>query len=181
MASIWLVSGERGSGKTSLCAAVVRRIRAAGWDVAGLLSPAVTADGRKIGIDVLALRSGARRRLANARLLAQESENDIQTRAWSFDGEALEWGNQVLQTAAPCDLLVIDELGMLEFERGQGWLNGMETVDRGLYRHALVVIRPELLAAAQARWAGARIIQISQVDEQQAQALADQILSDSPG
>lgn len=179
MANIWLVSGERGSGKTTLCAAVVRRMRAAGWDVAGLLSPAVLGDGRKLGIDVLDLRSGARRRLANARV-TEEVPDGIHTRAWAFDSEALEWGDRVLQSAVPCDLLVVDELGMLEFERSQGWVSGLAVLDERRYRHALAVVRPELLEPAQQRWPDAQVVTVQQVIEQQAQKLADQLLS-NPG
>ena len=177
MARIWLVSGERGAGKTSLCSAVVQWVRAAGWDVAGLLSPAVLADGRKLGIDVLDLRSGGRRRLANARLFEEERDNGIHTRAWAFDPEALDWGDRVLQAVGSCDLLVVDELGMLEFERGQGWLSGLTALDGRQYRHALAVIRPELLATAQERWPDAQIVAVQQLDEQQARRLADEILA----
>ena len=37
------------------------------------------------------------------------------------DAEVLAWGTRILQQATPCDLLVVDELGPLKFERGEGW------------------------------------------------------------
>ena len=179
MGRIWLISGGRGAGKTTLCAAVIGRAQAAGWDVAGLLSPAVVTGGRKTAIAALDLRRGERRLLARARAAAageQDGESPIRTRAWSFDPAVLAWGDRVLQAAVPCDLLVVDELGTLEFERGQGWLSGLAALDSGRYRQALAVIRPELLAAAQARWPAAQLVAVSAVDDRQALALAGQIL-----
>jgi hypothetical protein len=59
--------------------------------------------------------------------------------------------------AVPCGLLVVDELGPLEFERAQGWLSGLTALDSGEYELGLVVIRPELMGAALARWPEAGI------------------------
>jgi hypothetical protein len=91
---------------------------------------------------------------------------------WAFDGEALAWGNQVLGNIHPCDLLVIDELGPLEFERGEGWMHGFTAVDDGDYTLAVVVIRPDLVDKALEKWPCANILEIDKPENVAAQAEA---------
>ena len=73
-------------------------------------------------------------------------------------------------------MLIVDELGVLEFERDQGWVAGLAAIDSGDYRLGVVVIRPELLDQAQRRWPTARVIEISGVD--QASRAAERVMRD---
>jgi len=144
------------------CRHLVDLARIAGWQVRGILCPAVFANGQKVAIEAEALPSGSRRQLATRRLAGQPQTGPA-TRRWQFDPEVVAWGNRILQQAPPCDLLVIDELGPLELERGEGWAAGLTALEGGDYRGAVVVIRPELLAAARHRWPTACVITIEQV------------------
>lgn len=148
-----VITGERGCGKTTLCQALAVAARGAGWDVAGVLSPARVVDGRKVAFDGVDLRRGERRQLAQR--TAKDAPGEL---GWEFDVSAMAWANEVLGAAVPCDLLIVDELGPLEFEQGQGWMAGLEAVASGKYRHAVVVVRTELLEAAQATWPQARVL-----------------------
>ena len=65
-----------------------------------------------------------------------------------FDPCVLSWARQRLSRATPCDFLVIDEIGPLELERGEGWANAVDVLRDGDFGLALVVVRPELLAQA---------------------------------
>ncbi|HEY83524.1 MAG TPA: hypothetical protein G4N96_00215 [Chloroflexi bacterium] len=175
MASLTLLTGPRGAGKTSLCLHKAEKARADGQTVAGLLSPARFERNYKVGIDALDLRSGQRRPLAQRRSKATGGApfdlsaslkagfahlRQLETSNWRFDPDALAWGAEVLRQATPCDLLIIDELGPLEFERRGGWLVALDIITQGDYRHALVVVRPELLEVAQNRWPWAEIWQV---------------------
>ncbi|HEX2980258.1 MAG TPA: nucleoside-triphosphatase [Anaerolineaceae bacterium] len=161
---ILLISGPRGAGKTCLCARFAARLQAVGWDLAGIISPGVYGERGRVAIQTLDLRSNQRRTLASLRA-GQSSA--IQTAGWSFDANSLSWGNRVLEQATPCDVLVIDELGPLEFIRGQGWTAGIAALDRGSYRFALAVIRPELIALAGKRWPRAQVAEIRSCAEGQ--------------
>lgn len=152
---LWIISGPRGAGKTSLCARLVELARQAGWETAGLLSPAVFSGGVKTGIAVTDLRGGETRALA--RLTRPGETAAVHTVQWAFDEQVLAWGDRVLAQSTPCDLLVVDELGPLEFQRGQGWLSGLAAVDTRAYRLGLLVLRPELLEQAAARWPDTRV------------------------
>jgi nucleoside-triphosphatase len=158
-ARLFLITGPSGAGKTTWCGELAELARARGLRLAGLWSPAVFVNGRKIGIDMVDLRTQERRRLANLRGKEAAAVATIQ---WAFDPEVIAWGNAALDNLPPHDLLVIDELGPLEFMRGEGLLAGLRVLDAGAYRVAVVVIRPSLLPEAQARWPHAQVIRFQE-------------------
>jgi nucleoside-triphosphatase THEP1 len=158
--SLFIITGPRGTGKTTFCYHLVELARDAGWQIAGILSLPIFENKQKIAINVQDLRTGRQRRLAIRREVGQPATGP-HTPGWHFDPAALAWGNTVLQTACPCDLLIVDELGLLEFERDEGWQAGLSAIDSDNYRWGLVVIRPELLAVSQRRWPIAKVIPIT--------------------
>ena len=70
----------------------------------------------------------------------------------------MDWADQRLAEAEISDLLVIDELGPVEFFQGKGLLAGMERLDQGEYRVACVVVRSALLPNALQRWPNAIVV-----------------------
>jgi nucleoside-triphosphatase THEP1 len=158
-----LISGEIESGKTRFCRQAAGALKELGWDVAGIVSPAVFNEGGKIAIDGLDLRSGERRRLADLTATGDPLQGP-QTKRWHFSMQALHWCNEVLQNATPCDLLIIDELGPLEFNRGEGLLAGFEANDSRQFKTSLTVVRTSLLEKARDRWPDAETLIISDDD-----------------
>ena len=148
-ALLWLVTGQRGVGKTTFCRALIAHARTQNWDVAGLLSPAVFEGQHKTGILLEDVRSGETRPLASS---TPQAAFDLQLGAWYFDRSSLAWGSNILESSLPCDLLIVDELGPLELKQHMGWWSALDILRRDLgcdqYRLALVVIRPELQETA---------------------------------
>lgn len=140
---IHVLTGESGVGKTTLCARTAAFLRAAGLDVAGVVSPARIEHGLKTGIFAQDIRSGERR------LLAERRTSDGQS--WSLDPAALQWGSELLRAAVPCDVLVVDELGPLELKQGQGWVEAVGLLYRPV-RSALVVVRSSLVGCVTERF-----------------------------
>jgi len=172
-ARLHLVCGERGSGKTQVCAALAQLLSLYGEDLAGLISPGVFVEGRKTAIEAYDLRAQQRRRLAIARA-AQDSADDTQaatqewtSRDWIFDEGVLAWGNGILRASVPCGVLIVDELGPLEFIEGRGWVNGLNALDGRNYRMAVATIRPGLLERAAQRWPGAQVHELDSTDDVQ--------------
>jgi nucleoside-triphosphatase THEP1 len=155
--ALLIVSGDFETGKTRFSQQLAQGLQEAGWDVAGIVSPAVFEDGVKTAIDALDLRSGERHRLAE-RNQAGSSLDGPATSHWQFSQETLDWCDGVLRSASPCDLLVIDELGPLEFDRGIGLQAGLEAIDEGRYLASVVVVRSALLERVKARWSHAEWI-----------------------
>jgi nucleoside-triphosphatase THEP1 len=168
-----IITGDRGTGKTALCRRLADRAGAAGWHVAGILSLAVMSGGQKTAIEAQDLRTGEFRLLARRRA-EDTASSGLHTPAWVFDESGVSWGNCVLEESTPCDLLVVDELGPLELERGQGWTAGISAVHSGEYRHAVVVVRPELLSLATTRWPHAQVVSAMDAD---AMAQLEQMLA----
>lgn len=138
---IIILSGERGTGKTSACLRLAKEANRRGLRPAGVICPARLVDGRKVGIDLMDVRTGERRPLAEA----DERPAALRTRAYRFYQEAVSWGAAVIEGATPCTLLIIDELGPLELVRGQGWVNALDVLAAGRFEQAVVVVRPELI------------------------------------
>jgi nucleoside-triphosphatase THEP1 len=153
-----IVSGPRGAGKTTVIKNRLEQLRVDQLDVAGILSLPVEVNGEKVAIDGLDLRSGDIQQLA---IRNSGGSGQLTTRQWQFDPDAMQWADKILAVSTPCDVLVVDEFGVLEFERGRGWMAGLKTVDDGHYRAAIVVIRPELQVKAQERWENAAFIEIT--------------------
>lgn len=172
--SLWALTGERGIGKTTFCRTLIELAITAGWDVAGLLSRAVFEGGVKTGILVESLRGGETQPLACAALSLslQPATFDLQLGSWLFSSAALAWGNQVLGSSLACDLFIVDELGPLEFLRGEGWVNALEALCHPRYRLGLVVIRPELLETAREVLPITQVIAIDASDNLTLQAQA---------
>lgn len=190
-ASLLLLTGASGVGKTTWCQALYTFACRQNWTVCGLISPPVMADGRKIAIDLRDLRTGQRRRLATritpppaghhlshspkaaSDRPPQKSRASITTGQWRFNPCTLHWGNTILsharaksKTPQPeyADLLIIDELGPLEFRRQQGLQAAMKLIDAWRSNLICVTIRPSLIGAARMRWPWARILQIQDTD-----------------
>ncbi len=146
-----LLTGGRGSSKTRWCLAVRDAAHRAELAVAGVVSPPVYAHGGKVAIDVMNAATGERRRLADR---PPRNEPGTAGLGWRFAATALAWGDAILQNAPLCDLLLIDELGPLEFRGTGGFSHSFAAIEARRYRLAIVVVRPELLPEAMTRWPG---------------------------
>lgn len=142
--TIRVVSGWRGVGKTTYCQQVVEQFRIAGLKVSGLLSPARFENHQKTGIFAVDLHSRQSQLVAS--LLPGEIEG-TRFGPWTFDPRVFAWGNRALLQAKGADLLVIDELGFLEFDLQTGWNASFEVLQKKDFRLAMVVIRPECIEA----------------------------------
>jgi nucleoside-triphosphatase THEP1 len=150
---LWLLTGPIGAGKTMFCRHLVQAARSQALDAAGLLSPAWIESGQKIGILAEDIRSGEQRTLAR---IHPPHPAGLVLGPWHFDQEVLQWGNQVIANSCPCDLLIVDELGPLEFNRQVGLIAAFDVISEGRYRAGCVVVRPSLLGEALSRWPWAK-------------------------
>lgn len=140
---ILVIGGKRGAGKTTYCQNAVAEYRKAGAKVAGLLSPGRFENGKKNGIFAVDLVSDQSRLAASP--VPGEIADGLRFGAWTFDRGVLAWGNQCLRQSSGADVLVIDELGYLEFDLNSGWTAGFEVLRAKNYQLALVVIRSDCI------------------------------------
>lgn len=174
--SLLLLTGASGAGKTTWCQALSAFARRQGWAVAGLISPPVIENGCKTAIDLQDLQSGQRRRLATHTEKRHQSPTTVATGNWSFDPHTIRWGNRILadpqfkipitKSASLPDLLIIDELGPLEFRQGQGLQAAFSLIDVWRCSLICVTIRPSLIGAARMRWPWSHIFKLQPADFQ---------------
>jgi nucleoside-triphosphatase THEP1 len=141
-----ILTGERGVGKTTICQKTVALAQSKNYVCHGILTLSLPNGER----DVVDVGSGDRRQLT----VGPDAEQVVIQGRFRFDPETLAWGNRVLSHAHECQLLVIDELGPLEIERGGGWYKAFYALQRNDHALAVAVVRPELVIPAQLRLPG---------------------------
>jgi nucleoside-triphosphatase THEP1 len=139
--SIIVLTGKQQTGKTTTCQRIVEAARSEDRDLAGITCPAVFEQAHKTAIDVLDLRANRLKRLAQ-----HTEEPQPGGLSYRFDDQVMAWANNVVETACPCDILMIDEIGRLEIEQGRGLVSAIPVLRRKDYRLAIVVVRPSLIA-----------------------------------
>jgi len=85
----------------------------------------------------------------------------------------------MIRNLLPADVIIIDELGYLEFEMGRGLVSGIDILESGEYMAAFVVIRTSLIKAAREKIQIHEVIHINQSTdiEKTANNLFDQVLT----
>lgn len=150
-----VVTGLSGVGKTTWCSEVIDLARQKGLEVKGILSPGIFYGSRKTGIEILDLSSGKRRQLAK---LHDGDSGTLSTPRWAFDPQTIAWANQILKSSSGSDLLVIDEMGPLEFIKNEGLVAAFELLASEKYKVALVVVRSSLLPKMLEKWPDALVV-----------------------
>jgi len=145
-----IVTGETGSGKTTLVREAVTRLRARGADVAGILAPGLFEHGRRTGFLIVDLATGA------STALAGEHDGEAGPHArWSrfaFRPEGLSLGELALGPSAEnADVIVIDEVGPFELSGG-GWASALDRLAHDYEGTMLLVARAAVVDAVRARW-----------------------------
>jgi len=170
---ILVLSGPSGCGKTRLCARVVEMARAQGLAVGGVLTVPRYSGEHKVGLDVQDVRTARSWPLAEG----AAGPDGPTTGAWYFHTSGLEAGRQALEHAVPCHILVVDELGPLELDRGGGWRAALDVLASGQFRLGLAVVRPALVPRF-LELLGTADVPVVQVTLDGCEALADRILSE---
>lgn len=141
---ISVISGGRGAGKTTFCRGAIERCREDGFRCAGVLQPGrFNENGVKTGFSLVDVVSGAEKFAGS-----DDPGIDLGTRLgkWTIDDGVFRWANESLAAVREADLIVVDELGPLEFRRHEGLTAAFDLLREADYRRALVVIRPDHIA-----------------------------------
>lgn len=176
MTTVILLTGQIGSGKSTVAARLVALAKARGLRCDGLLCPAhVDGEGRKVGIDGLRLGTGERRHLADRDL----SRPGVCFGTWRFEPGALEWSLQVVMGAigARPDLLVVDEIGPMELLEGRGLAPVIPEIQAGEIPLAVILVRRGFLAPLVERLAGCAL-KVYEVTPESRDALPEQIAAE---
>ncbi len=167
-----LITGERDTGKTTLCLALHRRLTRQGINVSGM----ITQQLKPHTLVSLELRSGERHTLTHP----FDSDLGVALTYFRVNPQAMAHSAESLRNSFPTQIFILDELGPLELVRGEGWVEALTLLDPPEYDVALVVVRPALLEAAirqlPANWFTVVQLTLKNRDEVQ-ERLACEILS----
>lgn len=153
-----LLTGPKGSGKTSFCQDVIALAHKQGITIAGFVCPAIFENGVKTGFFIIDIATNTRVPFGTHSL--KEEEGTVGH--WIINQQTLEWADQNIQDLPDFDLMIIDEIGPLELEQGAGFQKALRRIDAANYKTALVVVRPSLIPAAITRWPQAKVVDLSE-------------------
>lgn len=192
---LFILSGDVQSGKTRWLMRLIEELEKHDVCVCGVVAPGIwirhedDASPRfeKTGIDNLLLPNkklipfATRKDLATEEKLQAAHESEEARLSWVINDDALFQVNKhfdnikqyALQTgkAKQNSLLIVDELGRLEFNFGKGLSSALSLIDEGeslVFRHSLIVVRDSLKDAAferfSSKWQDISIIEAGECD-----------------
>jgi nucleoside-triphosphatase THEP1 len=165
-----ILRGDTGSGKTTLAAAIVARLREHGYTVGGILAPGLLEQGRRTGFDLVNLATG------ESVPLARETPSiDGPPARWSrfaFSAGGLALGERALGgDSLGADVVVVDEVGPFELAGG-GWARALDDLAGHHSGSLLLVVRGTVVDAVRARWRSDDTV-VCDVDRADPDRLAD--------
>lgn len=145
-----IITGEKGSGKSTYVNRLVEIVKEKGGKVSGVSSLYFFINGHHEGYD-LKLQS-------DGRIIALARKTEVESYPlkmhYNFDQEALLQGNQELIESAnsQADIIVIDEAGILEMN-DQGWAPALKVLSTDRNHSIIWVVRPWLIEDFCRKWA----------------------------
>ena len=147
---IILIYGDRGSGKTGCCEKIIFESEKRKIKTGGVICPAIlNRDKIKTGCLVYDLLTGFSMELgSNTRTL-----DGPFWKKWSFSECGFTFANKAIKSAmeTKCDIIFLDEIGPLEFEKAEGLWSSLEMMKNAFsdntYESMVIVltVRTELL------------------------------------
>jgi nucleoside-triphosphatase THEP1 len=146
---VFILSGEQGTGKTTLLAALIKEMRKEGIVVGGIRAPVVYVQGKRVGYDIEDIPTDTITPLC--RVAEEPSSHDAGRFRFLPDG--LSAGRRALlrDPEHTPEVLIVDEVGPLELD-GKGWADQLETVLHSFAGAIILVVRSGMVAEVLDRW-----------------------------
>lgn len=108
---IFFLTGQPGSGKSTVMMKCVEELRSQGFTVGGISTPEIRIEGRRTGFSVIDLASGRRAIMAGADIASGYRVGRYGVDVGTFESlalPALEYADR------SCDVICVDEIGRME-------------------------------------------------------------------
>ncbi|MDO9255113.1 MAG: nucleoside-triphosphatase [Bacteroidales bacterium] len=147
--NVIIITGEIGSGKTTLISAISLRLKESGIKTGGILAAAIYEQGNKTGYNILGVSSGS------IMLLSQTKEIEGMPRVgkFFFIPEAIDFGVNALSVEKNRDsqIVLIDEIGAWELQ-GQGWASSLNELIINSNMPLILTVRKSFLDLVIDNW-----------------------------
>jgi len=141
-----VLTGQVHIGKTTLCQRVVQWAQERGYGVRGFVTLTILDEhGARLALEIRDLETGACRNLARV----DHDWGGPSVGPFHFDPQILKWAEELVIRASNvgCDLLIVDEIGRLELEQGEGFQRILSLLPTTKVPRCLLVVRSSLLEA----------------------------------
>ncbi len=146
---VCIVTGELHSGKTTFVLKLIEQLQQNRVRVGGIVAPGFWNTNERDGFNVIDVQTG--KQLPLCRRDAKEFTEVIGP--FKFDKEGLTFGAEALSPAKleQCDLVVIDEVGLLELQ-GKGWKKSLDEIMSATSLPIIIVVRSSFVQRVCAQW-----------------------------
>jgi len=135
-----VVVGDAGVGKTPWIEQFIELLLKNGEMVDGIISKKNQESNDKWHHDLIRISTNEKRKLTTM----DEIDTDIKIGKFNLYKNNINWGNKQLESISNSNWIIVDEVGLLEFD-GDGFLPGLKTVVNNFEGHLVITIRLALL------------------------------------
>jgi len=137
--SLTVIVGDAGSGKTPWVEQLIELLQSNGAMVDGIISKKNQEHDDKWHHDLIRISTNEKLKLTTM----DEIDSDIKIGKFNLYKDSINWGNDQLISIKNSDWIIIDEIGLLEFDGG-GFLPGLQTTVSDFKGHLVITIRSAL-------------------------------------
>jgi len=147
--NVIIITGEIGSGKTSLISGIASRLKTTGIEIGGIIAPVVYKDGIKTGYNLIDLSTGLEMQLSQT----GETEGMARVGKYLFIPKAVEYGRNALsvENNQNSKIVLIDEIGAWELQ-GQGWATNLNELIIQCDMPLILTVRKSFLELVIENW-----------------------------
>lgn len=147
--NVVLITGEIGSGKTTLISGISSRLKESGIKTGGIIAPAVYENGGKTGYKILDVATDQKMLLSHI----HDTEGMARVGRYFFIPEAIDFGRAALSVSRNMDsqIILIDEIGAWELQ-GQGWASSLNELIINCNMPLILTVRKSFVELVIENW-----------------------------
>jgi len=135
-----VIVGDAGVGKTPWVEELIELLRSNKETVDGIISKKNQQSDDKWHHNIIRISTNEKHQLTTM----DEIDSDIKIGKFNLYEESLDWGNNQLTSMKNSDWIIIDEVGLLEFD-GSGLWSGLQSIVTNFRGRLVITIRSALL------------------------------------